>query len=183
MFEAYICGPGRTTNYSNKSTLPTWVEAGRRAQPYLATGKQILVISVIDNPDPSKNRGDAFFCYANARLAGFIWFRGSLGKGADDLSLLRLGRPVTGELADPSGVLFRVFERGLVAVNWDSNDKTLTVSPPIPGTIFYDIYQPLSINLQIIDVSTTGGVLTIPAASGRVYLFGSDTDYGLNRLT
>ena len=183
MFEAYICGPGRTTNYSNKSTLPTWVEVARRAQPYLATGKQILVISVIDNPDPSKNRGDAFFCYANARLAGFIWFRGSLGKGADDLSLLRLGRPVTGELADPSGVLFRVFERGLVAVNWDSNDKTLTVRPPIPGTIFYDIYQPLSINLQMLDVSTTGGVLTIPGASGRVYLFGSDTDYGLNRLT
>jgi hypothetical protein len=99
------------------------------------------------------------------------------------LSLLRLGRPVTGELADPSGVLFRVFERGLVAVNWDSNDKTLTVRPPIPGTIFYDIYQPLSINYQFLDVSTTGGALTIPAASGRVYLFGSDTDYGLNRLT
>jgi hypothetical protein len=177
MLEAYICGPNRTTNYSNKSTLPTWVEVGQLAQPYLATGRQILVISIMENRD------DAFFCYANARVAGFIWFRGPLGKGADDLSLLRLGQPITGELADPSGVLFRVFERGLVAVNWDSNDKTLTVRPPIPGTIFYDIYQPLSINLQMLDVSTTGGVLTIPGASGRVYLFGSDTDYGLNRLT
>jgi hypothetical protein len=190
MFEAYICGPGRTSHYSDNSIYPTWAEVGRLAQPYLAAGRQILVISIIDNRDPctgnqdlAKDRADAFFCYANARLAGFVWFRGSLGRGADDLSLLRLGRPVTGELADPSGVLFRVFERGLVAVNWDSNDKTLTVCPPIPGTIFYDIYQPLSISYQFLDVSTTGGVLTIPAASGRVYLFGSDTDYGLNRLT
>jgi hypothetical protein len=147
-------------------------------QPYLATGKQILVISDITNRD------DAFFCYANARLAGFIWYRGSSLGVADDLSRLHLGRPVTGELTDPSGVLFRVFERGLVAVNWDGNSKILTVGPPIPGTIFCDIYPPgVDLNVQILDVSTTGGVLTIPAASGRVYLFASGTDYGLNRLT
>jgi hypothetical protein len=180
MFEGYIVTDnGRTSNpYPSIPTL-TWDQLGRLAQPYLAGGKQILVISNFTTRD------DAFFSYANARLAGFIWHGGTVLGVADDLSRLRLGQPVTGELTDPSGVLFRVFERGLVAVNWDSNNsKTLTVSPPIPGTIFCDIYPPgVDLTLQIIDVSTTGGVLTIPAASGRVYLFASGTDYGLNRLT
>jgi hypothetical protein len=178
MFEQYICGPaGRTSHYNDSNTMPTWDELGRLMQPYLGTGKQILVISNIGNRD------DAFLCYASARLAGFIWYADPPGV-ADDLSRLYLGKPVTRELADLSGVLFRVFERGLVAVNWDSsNDKTLTVRSPIPGTIFCDIYPPSNLNVQILDVSTMGGVLTIPAASGRVYLFASGTDYGLNLLT
>jgi hypothetical protein len=156
----------------------TWDELGRLMQPYLATGKQILVISHF------KDRPGAFFSYANARLAGFIWYRGSSLGVADDLGQLQLGRPVGGELTDPSGVLFRVFERGLVAVNWDpANAKTLTVRPPIPGTILCDIYPASGFDGQILDVSTMGGVLTIPPHSGRVYLFASGTDYGLNRLT
>jgi hypothetical protein len=79
----------------------TWDELGRLMQPYLATGKQILAIGdFVDRPG-------AFFSYANARLGGFVWHRGSSMGVADDLGQLHLGRPVSGELTDPSGVLFR----------------------------------------------------------------------------
>jgi len=32
-------------------------------------------------------------------------------------------------------------------------------------------------------VGATSGLLQIPAYSGRIFLFGSTTDYGLNRLS
>ena len=114
MLESYVVGD---YPYAQIPTL-TWDELGRLMQPYLATGKQILVIGDFTS------RKDAFFSYANARLAGFIWYRGSSRGVADDLGRLHLGRPVSGELTDPSGVLFRVFERGLVAVNWDLKFRT-----------------------------------------------------------
>jgi hypothetical protein len=87
---------------------------------------------------------------------------------------LRLGKPFTGELTDPaSGVNYRVFERGLVAVNPDTlNDKILTPRPPIVGSIFVDVFAAASTS-----------VLAVPKYSGRVFLFRASVDYGFGRVT
>ncbi len=97
---------------------------GRNLQPYLEQGHPILAYSYLEeNPtDPSQPREYAFLCYASARIAGLTWFGGcnnSLTNVFADLFHLALGRPVTGELVDAaSGIDYRVFEAGLVAVNW-----------------------------------------------------------------
>ena len=86
-----------------------------------------------------------------------------------------LGEPLTEELTDASGIYYRVFERGLVAVNPDQfNARNLTGQlPPIPATRFFDIFP--GTPWPIVEV------LKFPPWGGRVYLFASSTDFGLNR--
>ena len=116
-----------------------------------------------------------------------------------DLYRLQLGKPLTRELAQ-GAIHYRVFERGLVAVNLDgvnAGDLSLQ-SPPIPTTYFhfpnipgqpnitttyFHDLSPLLPHQQNIKVFMPGGALPVPASSGRVYLLRSPTDYGLNRLT
>ena len=184
MMEGYICRQIATngqaivqsTTWQGDPAMK-WDDLGRKLQAYLNQGKQILVIS-----DLGSNKGlreDAFLCYASARLAGFIWYglggRSMADPEVVDLYRLRLGAPLTEELTDVSGVYYRGFERGLVAVNPDQvNARNLTIqSPPIPATRFFDIFPKTP--WPIVDV------LTIPPWSGRVYLFASSTDFGLNR--
>ena len=98
-----------------------------------------------------------------------------------DLYHVRLGEAQTEELTDSSsGITFRVFTHGVVAVNWGQSEAALTVRPPIPAMLFYDMFS----------YSPSGSpslpntrVLSIPANAGRVYLFGSGTDFGLDHLT
>src|SRR5262249_52103865 len=139
----------------------------------------ILVISALGS-----NKGfreDAFLSYASARLAGLTWY-GLNVSPADasvvDLYRLSLGQPLTLELrGSASAVKFRVFERGLVVVNWKKTDANLIVqSPPIPATRFYAVFDKANIEVA------AGGSLPVPAMSGRVYLFGSSTDFGLGQL-
>jgi hypothetical protein len=182
--EAYICQgvtpqnpTGRTKDWRSGPPAITWDSAGRLLQAYLARDKQILVISDLDTSSPYGVAEDAFLCYASARLAGFIWTCGipdSYDANVRKLFSLRLGKPLTGELTDPtSGVNYRVFERGLVAVNPDTiNDKILTPRPPIVGSIFVDVLAGASTN-----------VLAVPKYSGRVFLFGASVDVGFGRVT
>jgi hypothetical protein len=112
--------------------------------------------------------------------------------GLADLHRVRLGKALGPEMTDPaSQVNYRVFEHGIVAVNWDPvNTKSFSVQnttvatmPTIPQNVrfFYDLYaSPTNVS---IDVSATSGLLQVPANSGRVFLFGASTDYGLNRLS
>ena len=87
---------------------------------------------------------------------------------------MRLGEHLTEELTDPgSGINYRVFERGLVAVNPDVLiDKTLTPRPSIVGSVFIDVFS-----------GAPTAVLTVPKYSGGVFLFGASVEYGLGHVT
>jgi hypothetical protein len=211
--EGYICqspDPSgseivETLNWSYDASK-TWDELGTLLQSYLAQGKQVLTISPLSGSvlsprgTPVSVREAAFLTYSAARLAGLIWYgRDSTEKIAPlppnpriaDLHRIRLGKPVTGQATDPSsGVRYRVFERAIVAVNWDPKKKKHLAAQSLVAKalgkplqdfqFFFDVFKmPES---AIIDVAN-GGLLTIPAYAGRVYLFASSTDYGLNRLT
>ena len=188
MLEGYICGSqgNSIVQYATRSSQQ-WDQYGQELQAYRNQGKQVLVISPLGSARGI--REGAFLCYASARLAGFIWLGGMVGgipmshPQVADLYRLQLGKPLTGELSQ-GAIRYCVFERGLVAVNLDGvNAGNLTIqSTPIPTTYFQDLF-PDSPNQPNIKVSVPGGALPIPASSGRIYLFGSTTDYGLNRLT
>jgi hypothetical protein len=183
-------------------------------------GKQVLVIP--PNPLVATQMGAVlppgftctvrayhFLTYVAARFAGFIRFVGPLGQDQfADLARIRLGRPATGMLTDAgSNLFYRIFENGMVVLNSHMTCSHLRVSgpvnpqepnPPFPTTKFLDLTDPLGTSttaaarLEIMDVSTTGGMLTIPQIkdvsttagmltipplSGHVYLFGADTSY------
>jgi hypothetical protein len=132
-------------------------------------------------------------CYNDFKVNPLLTYQEALQDQFADLARIRLGPPVTGMLHDAQSVLFyRIFENGMVVLNSDmSASHTLMVSdtvhpgqpnPPFPTTKFLDLTDPIGTStaatrLEIIDVSTTGGILTIPPLSGRVYLFGADTSY------
>jgi hypothetical protein len=176
MIEGYVCLLGkRVTDWHGM----TWDAAGRALQAYLARKKELLVISEIAICSPSQIAEDAFLCYASARLAGFMWTCNIATNGVNSLAVrnlfsLRLGEPLTEELTDgASGVNYRVFSRGLVAVNPDTvNDKVLTVQPPIVGRVFRDVFA-----------SESTSVLAVPKYSGRVFLFDGSVDFGQGVVT
>jgi Hypothetical glycosyl hydrolase family 15 len=183
MIENYICGPdGRTTNYW-AAPNPTWRELNEQLQPYLATGKRLLVVSDVGS-DPQRERDNAFLCYASARLAGFIWWRGPHSSPiAATLSQVKLGSPSGAMMTDAnSGIQYRLFERGVIAVNWDpEEEKVLEIQPP-PVSHLFDLYPTVAeIEPHIIDLSA-GAHMPVPPSSGRVYLWASSTDYGLNHV-
>jgi Hypothetical glycosyl hydrolase family 15 len=177
MLEGFVCSSG--TRVLDWRGMMTWDQAGRQLQAYLARKKQILVISTIALNSTSQIAEDAFLCYATARIAGFIWTSNVTTNpegimAVRNLHSLRLGEPLTEELTDPAtGIYYRVFSRGLVAMNPDmSNDRNLTIQPPIVGNTFVDVFA-----------GNSTGVLTVPMYSGRVFLFGASFDFGQGILT
>ena len=49
-----------------------WHDQGVKLRPYLDAGKQVQALSYLGHT-PYGVKEDAFFCYATARLAGFVW--------------------------------------------------------------------------------------------------------------
>jgi hypothetical protein len=143
MLESYICSwawpdRGEKAGY----TWDVWQKKGANLRGVLKDGKQVQALSYL-GVTPYGVREDAFFCYATARLAGFVW-NGGLPLSTPDTAALyriRLGRPLTGETVSPAGVHYRVFERGVVAVNPDkANSLSFPVGPPMPARQFLDLF-------------------------------------------
>jgi hypothetical protein len=172
----------------------SWSDLGKALQTYLATGNQILAFSTLTLPPnagaPSL-RDQAFLGYCAARLAGLAWSSAwpYQDPALADLHRVRLGNPLTSEAIDPSSQIhYRVFERGIVAVNWDSANtgfagQTIAAAAlsmnPQDVRFFYDLYAfPSDVP---VDASLASGLLPVPTNSGRVFLFASSTDYGLGR--
>ena len=103
-------------------------------------GKQVQALSYLGHT-PYGIKEDALFCYATARLAGFVWNGGFAVSQPEVASLyrLRLGKPLGGEVEE-GGVYWRAFEAGLVAVNPERNKEGfIAFKPPIPATRFCDL--------------------------------------------
>jgi len=171
MLEAYICGvQGNSLVQYAAMTSQQWDQLGQQLQDYLGQGKQLLVISPLGSARGV--REDAFLCYASARLAGFIWLGATIDAvpmshpQVADLFRIRLGKPLGGEMSQ--GLLrYRVFERGLVAVNLDgANAASLSIqAAQLPTTHLYDLF-PDDANLPNIDATPPGSALQIPAFFG-----------------
>jgi hypothetical protein len=139
MLESYICTWVSKERWFDWKTH--WHEQGVKLRPYLAAGKQVQALSYLGHT-PYGVKEDAFFCYATARLAGFVWNGGVALSNPDVAPLyrLRLGKPL-GDEKEESGVYWRAFEAGLVAVNPDrKKDGLIAVKPPIPTARFYDFF-------------------------------------------
>jgi hypothetical protein len=139
MLESYICtwvSKDRWFDWKKH-----WHEQGVKLRPYLEAGKQVQALSYIGHT-PYGIKEDAYFCYATARLAGFVWNGGVPLSNPDVAPLyrLRLGKPL-GDEKEENGVYWRAFEAGLVAVNPDrKRDGFIAVKPPIPTARFYDFF-------------------------------------------
>jgi hypothetical protein len=167
MLESYICTWVSKDRWQDWNTH--WNQTGKSLGPYLKSGKQVLALSYLGHT-PYGVKQDAFFCYASARLAGFVWNGGPLSnQDTAPLYRLRLGKPLSEE-REEGGVHLRLFERGFVAVNPDKQQsKSISLAAPIPTKRLFDVFESKPVDL------TSSGKLEVPKYSGRVYLFAADT--------
>jgi hypothetical protein len=136
MLESYICTWVSTERWFDWTSH--WNKVGKDLQPFVKAGKQIQALSYLGHT-PYGIREDALFCYASARLAGFVWSGGTVNDETADLYRLRLGKPLTDE-TEKDGLHYRVFERGLIAVNPDKQKGArLALGPDIPAKRFYEL--------------------------------------------
>jgi len=139
MLESYICTWVSTDRWFDWRSH--WHDQGVKLQPFVRAGKQIQALSYLGHT-PYGVREDAFFCYASARLAGFVWNGGRPLSDPDTAILyqIRLGPPL-GPEREQNGIYYRLFDRGLVAVNPDKQKSgAITIAPPIPTPILYDLF-------------------------------------------
>ena len=70
MLESYICTWVSKERWFDWKTH--WHEQGIKLRPYIEAGKQVQALSYLGHT-PYGIKEDALFCYASARLAGFVW--------------------------------------------------------------------------------------------------------------
>ncbi len=137
MLESYICTWVSKDRWFDWKSH--WNQTGKDLQPFVKAGKQIQALSYVGHT-PYGVREDALFCYASARLAGFVWTGGSISNpDMADLYQLRLGKALTEE-REEHGVHYRVFERGMVAVNPEKEKAaSITLAEPIPTKRLFEL--------------------------------------------
>jgi len=153
MLESYICTWASKVRWHNESQL---LDYQRTWGPQADKGHPLIALSYIGH---TKNppREDAFYCFAWARLSGFIWADWFTAKDtARDLYKLRLGKPL-GPMTTGGGYHMREFEKGVVVVTGESAGAQVI----LPGRMFFDVFsgKDLNSNIPILDKGV-----------GRVYL-------------
>jgi Hypothetical glycosyl hydrolase family 15 len=181
MLESYICTWVSKERWFDWNEH--WYKRGVVLQPFIKAGKQIQALSYLGHT-PYGVREDAFFCYASARLAGFVWNGGRPLSDPDTAILyqIRLGPPLGPEQQEQD-VHYRLFERGLVAVNPNKKQPgTLTLPASVPS-ILYDLFPARSGKSDAgrrVELGPSRR-LTIPTYAGRVYLYAAGTANALSK--
>ncbi len=151
MLESYIC------TWASKTR---WHDEGRILAFQKSWGDSpVLALSYIGHT-ANPPREDAFWCYAWARMSGFLWADWFTAKDtARELYTLRLGRPVS-EMSLKDGVYSRRFEKGVVAAAGESEGGTLKVAAA-EGKRAVDVFSGRGLEPD------AGGVVTLAIEKGR----------------
>jgi hypothetical protein len=165
MIESFICSwMWNKRNYTYTSSLKM-IESYK---DYLASGKVVVALSFLGYTPYGINE-DAFYCYAFARLAGFIWMDGyTIGENpAKVLYSVKLGKPLE-ETQEKGGIFYRFFHDGIVALNDSDTVKNLRVKAvnEVSASGAKDLFSNVEIPLEDGYFESK-----VPANSGRVYLY------------
>ncbi len=172
MLESYI-----VTHVSTRRA--SWEDIQTTAQqtaPVTKAGKVVMALSYVGYT-PKGMDEDAFYSYACARLYGYAWsdYFTLADARATLLYGLRLGA-ARSEVLEANGVLYRLFQKGVVTLNPTNVDQELKVKSG-----FSFLREILTNRRHHPHIEKTGASLEteelqaiIPAESGRVFL--SDED-------
>ena len=163
MIESYVC------SWAWKGRRQTWQQlkqTAARYAPYVNSGGTVIALSYLGETQ-STVKDDAFFCFAAARLSGFIWSDyQTLGDNpAAALYRVHLGAPAAPVAEAAPGVDCRWFEKGLVVINGTDAAATVRVpaAPERAAAALFDVYEAREMPAGAREV-------TVPPQSGRVYL-------------
>ena len=163
MCESYI------TTWVSHNRWGDWHKDWNGIDKEIPVGKQVCCLSY-DGQTNNPIKDDIFFTYASARLMNFIWSAGNSeiarsNKFTRKLYSITLGKPVTAEKTVKE-VHYRRFANGIVAVNPTGNERIVQIKDDFRVSCLRDLYEEKDIKVE------NGSVcLTIPAESGRVWLY------------
>lgn len=102
-------------------------EIRKQMEPVVKAGKVVLALSYVGYT-PNGMDEDAFYAYACSRLFGYTWADWFTLADARATLLYRLdlGAP-RGEVLESNGVLYKLFQNGLVALNPNYDDRELHI--------------------------------------------------------
>jgi len=153
MLESYICTWASKVRWHSESQVLNFQRAWG---PIADQGHPLIALSYIGHT-PNPPREDAFYCYAWARLSGFIWADWFSAKDtARDLYKLRLGK-ATGPMKAGDGYHMRDFEKGIVVVSSESRSARVT----LPKGKWRDVFAGKDLS---------SNTVTLDKGVGRVYL-------------
>jgi len=167
MSESFICTWVAEKRWGNWHT--DWNGIDKKIPP----GKQVCALSYVGHTtNPVKD--DLYFTYASARLMNFIWNGGGTGHVGENADLavlyaIKLGQPTAAE-ATAAGVHYRRFANGIVAVNPTDVTQSIVLTNGFPLSLLKDLF-----NGKDIPVTDQRVTLTLPAQSGRVWLYQAST--------
>ena len=151
MWESYIFGGAE-----RRHDWPRIRGAVDEWKTHIDGGKAILALSYVGGEKAEKQKENAFYAYACAKLSGFLWARSRI------FDRVRLGMPV-GYIQMLQGVHYRLYQKGVVAVNPESDDKSIGV--PVPSSDFLDLFSS-----EMLKANEGKLCVKIPSDAGRVYL-------------
>ncbi len=162
MLESYICTWAAKNRWHSESQIVSFQQQwGAIADK----GDAVLALSYVGHTS-NPPREDAFYCYAWARLSGFIWADWFTAKDvAQSLYKLRLGKAL-GPMQKGDGYYMREFEKGIVVASSESRDASITLS----GRTYKSVYDLFA--AKHLKPGPSGDyVITLDKGQGRVYLY------------
>ena len=121
MLESYICTWASDRRWHSEAQL---LDFQKRWASFPDRGEVVVALSYLGHTK-NPRREDAFYCYAWARISGFVWADWYTG-GNDVTAIykLRLGQP-TGKMETGDGYYLRRFERGIVVASSEKRGAAL----------------------------------------------------------
>lgn len=161
MLESYICSWAWDNRWAESKILKYQQDAAA----FLDKGCAVVALSYIGH---TKNppREDAYYCYAWARLSGFIWADWFTAKDtASDLYKVRLGKGL-GPMATHDGYYSRDFQWGMVAATSEAEGASFHISAKDHPSVL-DVF-----NAEHLKPGPSGDYeITLDKGQGRVYMY------------
>ncbi|HOQ81754.1 MAG TPA: hypothetical protein PLL89_01690, partial [bacterium] len=150
-----------------------WNGMDKKISKWIKAGKQVCCLSYVGHTT-NDIKDDCYFCYASARLMNMIWQAGNLAVyDMPDISILyqiEIGQPLTPEKETNTGIHYRIYKNGIVAVNPEDSPAVLEIIYKFPTSQILDLYEKKQIKVEF-NNRTRKIKVKLPPQSGRVYLF------------
>ena len=136
MWESYIFSGGKRRHDWDHIR-----QAADEWKPYIDSGKAIVALSYAGGKNQEERKDGAFYAYACAKLSGFLWARSSI------LDKVRIGMPM-GYIKTEDGVYYRLYQKGLVAVNPEQEEKNVRIPVGEGHSEFLDFYSEEALHVK-----------------------------------
>ncbi len=159
MLESYICSWAWKDRWPERKIL----KYQKEFVSFPGRGCAIVALTYLGHTD-NPPREDAFYCYAWARLSGFLWADWYTGKDcAKDLYVIRLGK-ASGPMETHDGYYSRTFANGMVVATSESKGASFRISAKDHPSVL-DVF-----NAIYLEPGKSGDFeITLDKGQGRVY--------------